>query len=135
MFIPFKKATLLIPSSPNNLKDTRHLFIILTNPSQIKQSESLLVNISTIRNGTVFDDACIIEPGEHSFIKNRSFVFYRYARIEESKTLIKKVKSGEFIAHELISDALYNKITNGLLKSKFVASKFKDFYREYCDNC
>ncbi|HLX53971.1 MAG TPA: hypothetical protein VKR58_08515 [Aquella sp.] len=134
MFIPFKKATLLIPSSPNNLKDTRHLFIILTNPSQTRQSESLLVNISTIRDGIVFDDACIIELGEHPFIKNRSFVFYRHARIEESKTLIRKVKNGEFVAHETISDDLYNKIINGLFKSKFVASKFKDFYREHSDN-
>ncbi|MCC2626032.1 MAG: hypothetical protein K0R14_1905 [Burkholderiales bacterium] len=134
MFIPFKKATLLIPSSPNNLKDTKHLFIILTDPAQTRQSEVLLVNVSTIRNGIIFDEACIIEPGEHPFIKNRSFIFYRHARLEESKNLIRKVKSGEFIAHEAISDILYNKIAAGLLKSKFLASKFKYFYQEHCKN-
>lgn len=128
MFIPFKKATLLIPSSPNNLKDTKHLFIILNNPSQSKPQKCLLVNISTIRNSIMFDSACIIEPGEHKFIKKRSFVFYRFAKIIEAKELIKKVKSGEFIAHESISEELYKKIVDGLFKSKFLAPKYKDFY-------
>lgn len=98
MFIPFKKATLLIPSSPDNLRDVKHLFIILTNPpTSEKQAKVLLVNVSTVYNNHVFDDACIIEAGEHTFIKRRSFIHYRYARIEEASMLIKKVKSGEFI--------------------------------------
>ena len=132
MFIPFKKVTLLIPSSPDNLRDVKHLFIILTNPpSSEKQAKVLLVNVSTVYNNHVFDDACIIEAGEHPFIKRRSFIDYRYARIEEASMLIKKVKSGEFIAHESMSEGLYTKIVNGLFKSKFIATKFQEFYNQY----
>lgn len=132
MFIPFKKATLLIPSSPNNLKEINHLFIILTNPpNSEKQAKVLLVNVSTVYNNHVFDDACIIESGEHPFIKRRSFIYYRYARIEEASILIKEVKSGKFIAHEAISDSLYEKIIIGLLKSKFIPIKYQDFYNQY----
>jgi hypothetical protein len=32
LFVPFKRATLLVPSGPANDPDRKHLFVLLTDP-------------------------------------------------------------------------------------------------------
>lgn len=126
LFFPYKKATLLAPSSPNNISDLKHLFIILTNPNNDK--DVLLVNVSSIRPGRYHDPACKIAPKAHPFIKRDSFIYYRYAQIANAHDIVSKVKSGEFVAYEPVSDELFKSVIDGLLSSKDTSLKVKDFY-------
>lgn len=67
-----KKQTFLDEPLPENVK--RHLRVVITESNE--QGEFLTVPIDTLRNRTQ-DNSCIIEQGEHSFIKVCSFVNYK----------------------------------------------------------
>jgi hypothetical protein len=76
VFVPFKRATLLIPSGPANDADRKHLFVLLTDhieASGFEEKHALLVNIASVPNGLPYDSTCILKPGEHRFIKHESY--------------------------------------------------------------
>ncbi len=128
MFIPLKKATLLIPSSP---EDTNHLFVIITNPC--KHGKVLIVNLTTIKTPK-HDNACIVNSGEHEFVKRPSYIMYRYAQIVEANNLAKGVKSGKFVAHKPISDDLLTKICDGILCSTQIEPIIREYFIDNCDH-
>ena len=80
-------GTLIIPSGPKG----KHFFIILNKPKDFAGyiNSSVLVNVSSIRNAP-YDNTCILEPGSHPFIKQRSYIAYRHARVDREESLIKK---------------------------------------------
>jgi hypothetical protein len=83
VFVPFKRATLLIPSGAAIDPDRKHLFVLLTDPieaSGFEGKQVLLVNIATVPNdlnNLPYDSTCIIQPGEHRFIKHWRFPIFR----------------------------------------------------------
>ncbi len=56
------------------------------------------------------------------------FIYYRHALITNAQVIVNKVKSGEFIAYEPVSDELFKSVIAGLLSSKDTALKIKNFY-------
>ena len=75
LFVPYRRATLLVPSGPAHDPDQKHLFILLTDPAQVldyTEKHSLLVGVTTIRSGIPHDSACELHSGDHAFIKRRS---------------------------------------------------------------
>jgi hypothetical protein len=48
-----------------------HLFIQMTEPLG-RDEKILLLSVSTIREGVPYDDACVLDVGEHEFIKHPS---------------------------------------------------------------
>jgi len=78
LFVPYRRATLLIPSGPARDPDQKHFFIVLTDPVRVMDHDakhSLLVGVSTIYPNVPHDPACELHPGDHSFI-HKSYVFY-----------------------------------------------------------
>lgn len=53
LFLPLKRATLLIPSGPESDKDRKHLFILLNDPHDDESGKAcvLMVSLSTVRQG------------------------------------------------------------------------------------
>lgn len=72
----------------------RHLYVVLNNPIRIPERGGdicVLANITTCY-GNRFDDlTCVFEPGCHSFITRRSYVFYRGTRVDRVSDLIARV--------------------------------------------
>lgn len=131
LFVPFKRATLLIPSGPLNVPDRKHLFVLLTDPVEaagFDEKQVLLVNITSVPRGLPYDSTCIIQPGEHRFIKHKSYVFYAKARIETANALLRGVKSGQLIPHEIMDHALVKRIGDGLQQSPHTTPKMLRFY-------
>jgi hypothetical protein len=131
LFVPFKRATLLIPSGPVHDPDRKHLFVLLTDPIEtpdVQDKQVLLVNIATVPNGLPYDATCIIQPAEHRFIKHESYVFYAKARIEAANALLRGVKSGQFIPHDIMDHALVQRISDGLRQSPHTSPKILRFY-------
>jgi len=129
LFIPFKKATLLIPSCPPTDLDRKHLFAVVTSPTlQGSEKFSLLVSFSSCKLGMYHDDACIIEAGEHPFIRRRSFVDYSKARIESVDGLMRGVKGGILIPHEQVAEPLFNRICAGVTTSRHTPRRIIEFY-------
>ncbi|PIQ40824.1 MAG: hypothetical protein COW58_03775 [Thalassolituus sp. CG17_big_fil_post_rev_8_21_14_2_50_53_8] len=130
MFIPYPKVALYIASGPDGDDEKKHLFVIITAPVSKKDDDILMVNFSTVYDGAHYDEACIVEPGEHKFIKQKSFVYYKFARIESAKDIEKLINNKSISVHqESISDDLFNKITSGLLTSDEVSQDILDFYK------
>jgi hypothetical protein len=131
LFVPFKRATLLIPSGPEHDPDRKHLFVLLTDPIKspgFQDKQVLLVNIATVPAPLPYDATCIIQPAEHRFIKHESYVFYAKARIEAANALLRGVKSGQLIPHDIMDQTLVQRISDGLLQSPHTSPKILRFY-------
>lgn len=130
MFIPFRRASLLIPSGPTHDPQRRHLFIVLTDPFNDTGngiSRVLLVSLSSVRDGC--DRTCILKPGDHPFIRHESFVAYWSARIEEAGKVASAVHNNVFQAHHPVSEQVMLRICQGLESSRHTAPKILRFYR------
>jgi hypothetical protein len=119
-------ATLLIPSGPHS---ENHLYVVLNDPKPFPGYGAspcvVLVNVSTVREGAECDDTCILEPGCHRFIRQKSFVVYRAARIEPESRVAKLVKQGFFRPHEAVDAELLGRIKSGIASSPFTKREFK----------
>jgi 5'(3')-deoxyribonucleotidase len=134
IFIPFKRATLLMPSGPDHDVERKHLFILMTDPVEnleTKTKEVLVVSLSTIKPNSPYDDTCIIRPYEHPFIKHDSFVFYRNSAIKDCDKLINGVKQGIFKAKGIIDMPVFSRICSGIETSRFIPSKCLKFYQRF----
>ncbi|MFA6279955.1 MAG: hypothetical protein WC612_04080 [Bdellovibrionales bacterium] len=122
-YFPQKKGTLLVPSGNKN-----HLHVIMTD--SCAEHKHLLVNVSTIYPETYYDNACVIEIGEHPFIKHPSYVVYRQARIDRTEHLIKCVNGWVFRPSQPVSDALLERIFEGFFLSPHVSRLIKNYLRQ-----
>ena len=128
MFFVVKRATLLIPSGPPSDPNKKHLFICLTDPAGVAK-ETLMVSVSTLHDGFPADETCRLFDGDHPFIKHKSFVDYRNARIVAAEKLVKGVNQGLFIAMDALQSAVFTRVCYGLTESPLTAPKFIEFYR------
>lgn len=106
--------TVLIPSGPGY-----HLFVVLNNPADFPTyppQSSVLVSFSTIRPGP-YDATRVVQPGAHPFIRERSFVAYRQARMETAAVLAERVDSGIYIPREPVTQELRAELVAGLYES------------------
>lgn len=134
IFLPFKRATLLIPSGPDYDVERKHLFILVTDPVEnfdTKIKEVLVVSLSTIKPKSPYDNTCIIHPKEHPFVKYDSFVSYRESAIKDCDKLINGVKQGIFEAKGIIDTPVFTRICSGIETSRFIPSKCLKFYRRF----
>ncbi len=125
MFLPFRRATFLIPSGPDEDLSRKHLFVVLTDPltrAGKKISEVLLVSFSSLR--IHHDPSCILKPGDHPFFRHESFADYSRARIEEA------AKLSHFQQREPVAEEVFKRICQGLESSPHTAPKILAFYKE-----
>ena len=127
MFFVVKRATLLIPSGPPSDPNRKHLFICLTDPAGVAK-ETLMVSVSTLRDGFPVDETCRLFEGDHSFIKRNSYVDYRSARIIAAEKLVKGVNQGQLIAMDALESSVFARVCYGLMQSPHTAPKLLAFY-------
>lgn len=90
-----------------------HFVISEINPD----GNTLVVNASTYRGMRGEDTSCILQPGEHPFIKAVSYIPYQYAR-EMRWNEIQKRKPVDDVSAEL-----YAKLREGARNSDFFPRK------------
>lgn len=103
-----------------------HLFIIILEPQGAIRN-TIVVNIETY-NSKKQDDTTILEPGEHDFIVERSYVNYRRARIRSFDDLEDLVRNGKAKPYSPLKDNLFHKVCEGILKSIFTPYEVKELY-------
>ena len=136
LFLPFPRATLLIPSGPPSQPDQQHLFVIMTEPIIQPDATTLvaLVNITSVKLGLAIDPTCVLSPGSHPFIRRESYVEYRRARLEECNKLLRGVRDGTLIPHSLIDEPIFAHIAEGMLRSPHMTLKIRQFYQATLGN-
>ena len=88
---------ILIPSGPHG----NHLFIVLNDPKPLPDhgvaDHCVLVNVSTIDPLIPHDPTLVFQPGDHPFITNPSYVYYRGARVDRADHIDACIIKGTFI--------------------------------------
>lgn len=107
---PIDGGTLLMPTGIE-----KHFFVIATAPCP--ENRVALVNISTVHAMKHHDSTCVLDVGDHEFIKRKSYVYYARARIEPAGGLIRGVRAGTFIPRQSVSAATLERICDGFLES------------------
>jgi len=130
LFLPLRRATLLVPSGPESDPDRKHLFILLTDPADAGAGVKavLMVSLSSIKQGVPHDASCILYPGDHPFVKRESFVVYQKARIEDADKVLRGVKDGKLVPQDPIDSAVFARICKGLEESRLTPPKVLRFY-------
>lgn len=108
---------------------TKHLFVVVTGVNQI--GTQLIVNFSSVKEDISYDNACIVHPGSHRFIKKLSYIEYRHAQIQLQDDLDRGLKIGKFISDEPVTPSLLQQICNGFARSEFCARKHQNFFNNY----
>ena len=123
MFVPLPKATLLVATPKQGNQDLQHLFIILTAPIE---GAIITVNLSSCKT-KFYDKSCVLEKGDHSFIKHKSYIAYHRSEILK----ITQLKNMTIRQLEQVTENVFKRITSGLLKSKQTPNKVKKFFVDY----
>lgn len=131
MFLPNRKASILVPSGPAHDPDRKHLFIVLSDPVT-DEKVVLLVSISSVKPNRWNDESCLLYPGDHPFIKKDSFVDYASARIEPGDKLLRGVKAGKLIPKDPITDEVFERICAGVMASRRTPRYIRQFFLIHC---
>ncbi len=93
-----------------------HLWVVISDPA--KNPENVLfVNFSTDRG---LDPSCILHPGDHRFVRRRTCVVYRRARVERNADLDCLLASGRLVLDDPVSGKVLERIRQGAAVSEFM---------------
>lgn len=126
-FKPSKGCALLIPSGTASNPDSKHLFIVLTNPCD--GGFHLLVSVSSVKSGRAHDSTCLLKPGEHPFIERQSYVFYARPRQLGHTGIMRCVASGLYVLKELCAENMLERVRNGVGLSAMTPRWAKEYFR------
>ena len=91
-----------------------HLWMVISDPQQ--GDRCLIVNFTSWR--TDEDQACVVEVGEHPYIKHKTCVKFRGAKLVPITILEKCLDSGGLVSHTPLSPALLAKIRAAVPNSR-----------------
>ncbi|WP_370548264.1 hypothetical protein NMD69_03765 [Edwardsiella tarda] len=91
------------------------------------------MNISSIKNGVPYDDSCVLNTGDHDFIKHPSYVVYAEAIIWRVDNMIKKQSEGDIITHQDMPETTFSRILDGFDISDEVKPKNLKFKNNFCN--
>lgn len=123
----FRKGSLFIVSGPSE-----HLHIILNDPVDypIKGGPTvLLVNFCSFEANGLCDSTCLLNVGDHPFIKHATYVAYEHAALQLAHPLIEAMKANRIRPHDPVAEHVYQRILDGLKKSSRVVGRISKFVR------
>ena len=109
--------------------DKRHLMIVV----EEKDGEYLIVPATTWNEklpAGVQDDSCILNVGDHSFIKHKSWLDFRFAQAKPSIEILQGLLNGLLIRKEDLRPDLLAYIQAKTETSDRLPSKFKYFFEK-----
>lgn len=124
---PYRRGTLLVPSG----KD--HLHIVCSDPvyHPIKGCDCvLIVNITSVPKISYFDNSCILDIGDHKFIRHKSYAYYELAVRWKVPVLTNKVISKEYVPHDDLTDSVMIRVMQGFSNSKHTSFEIKRFIKK-----
>lgn len=68
-----------------------HLYFIVV----VKNNQRVAVSLATVKGDVSVDEACVLFPGEHSFVTRQTYVAYNRALVCTINKLEEMISSGE----------------------------------------
>ena len=120
--------TLLVPSGAG-----LHIFFVILGPVVLADHgaspQLAMVNATTLRDGVPHDPACVLEAGDHPFLRQRSFAAYRYMRLDASLHVERMVSSAVWKPHAPCSDDLLQRLVAGVCQSRLTPREYKRIFQ------
>ena len=91
-----------------------HLWIVLSDPTR-DPNQVVIVNVTTWKD--YHDQTCILDVGDHPFVRHRSCLNYAEARLAEASQLRKLTDAGHLSPHRSLDPDLLERISRGALES------------------
>lgn len=110
--------------------DFGHIHVIITSIN-IHTGAFLCVPIDSWENNRLSDSTVILNPGDHPFIRKKSYVNYDKASIKNIDQLNTWIKNGDARKLDPISNELFEIIRLGIRKSENTDTEIIEFY----NNC
>ena len=104
-----------------------HLHVVVIVPPAA--AEVLVVNITTYNDEK--DDTCIIQTGEHAFVRHKSCISYRNARVVSLAVLQNLINRGHLAVTDPVTKALLDRILAGFAISGDVPREVKGWLGKY----
>jgi len=95
----------------------KHLIIIISEPG-MDANQIVTANFTSWRADK--DQSCIVEAGEHRFVKKRSCLEYRSDKLVTLSQYNGFMSSGRLISHDRVSKALLGRILEGAAISPYI---------------
>lgn len=108
--------TFLIPEPGSSLDS--HLWIVLSEPS-IDPENVLIVNLTTWAEYK--DQACLLQPGDHPFVKQRTCVNYADAKVVTAHQLETFLDRGQIKHQTPLTPELLRRVREGAAQSTRMA--------------
>lgn len=108
--MPYRAASLLVP-----VNELPHLTVLMNDPCA--DSKCLMVNVTSIKPGRFYDKACVLTVGDHSFIKQPSYMLYRMAECCPSVRIGRLVDLNYYIKRDDVDPAVFARISAGIYAS------------------
>lgn len=109
-FIPYELCSYLGPYGPGP-----HLFAVMNDPC--KDGLCLTLMISSIKDGKAHDATCVLNVGDHPFVKKPSSVVYRLATTARAIHIGSMVDKKVYVHREDWDPAVFNRIAQGIYQS------------------
>jgi len=94
-----------------------HLWIVLSKP-ELDPDHVLLVNFTSWRSDK--DQACILEPGDHPYVKKKTCVNYADSKIVSETQIQRLIHAGKLEHHAPIDLPLLERMREGAMQSRFM---------------
>lgn len=115
-------------SDEDKISKKRHLFVVIAT----KDIECVAVPINTWRNDNTRQDAsCILNVGDNSFIKHKSWVNFGRAKVIAIGDIYDKINRGIFIAKSNMEDKIVNLICSQAQRSIYFPRECLAFFTDY----
>lgn len=85
-----------------------------------------MVPISTFIN-ELCDQTCIVQKGEHPFVRHTSYVRYRNATCITCQAVEKGLAEGQFTAHADMNSQTFLRVRNGICRSPYTPRKIRTY--------
>lgn len=116
---------MLIVSGPAHDPLRKHLHIVCTDPDT--DGNVIMVSVNSITNA-MHDATCLLMPHEHDFLRHNSYVAYNRASIRSAAAINKGIASGIIIQRLDMNGQSFQKILNGICRSKQTPKKVKKHF-------
>ena len=94
-----------------------HVWIVVSEPAKDPE-HVLIVSMTTIRR--FHDPACVLDVGDHPFVKHPTYVNYRNSMIVTNSQLDAQHAAGQLIVEQSVGDDLLERVRHGAAQSEFI---------------
>ena len=97
-------------------------------PGYGSKPQTVMVSVTTRRDGVPHDAACELEAADHPFLQHGSYIAYRYARVDSTEHVEGMVKSGAWQPHAPCSQEVLQRIVDGMRATRLAPREIKGLF-------